>query len=245
MMKDMIIWRDQIRISLGRWAWMILLPALFLIYPLEAVSAPSSIMGRYIVILSDDVDSAGVEGVATELVQRHQASLEHVYTKAIKGFSASIPSHRLSLLLSDPQVNNVVEDWQVEAFCHTGTQTTPTGVARVDADLSPTAGINGIDNALDVDIAILDTGIYPHQDLNIFTSVDCTKRGGCKTVSAGDKNGHGTHVAGIAAARDNSRAVVGVAPGSRLWMVKVLGDNGSGFVSWIIAGIDFVTNYAS
>lgn len=245
MMRDMITERNQIRISLGTWACMILLPVLFLIYPLEALSAPSSMMGRYIVILSDEVDSARVEGVATELVQRHQAVLEHVYTKAIKGFSASIPSHRLSLLLSDPQVNNVVEDWQVEAFCHTGTQTTPTGVDRVDADLSLTAGINGIDNTLDVDIAILDTGIYTHQDLNIFASVNCTKAGGCKKVSPADKNGHGTHVAGIVAARDNSKAVVGVAPGSRLWMVKVLNDNGSGFVSWIIAGIDYVTTNAS
>ena len=43
------------------------------------------------------------------------------------------------------------------------------------------------------------------------------------TSSANDDNGHGTHVAGIAAAKDNSIGVVGVAPGARLWAVKVLG----------------------
>ena len=41
-------------------------------------------------------------------------------------------------------------------------------------------------------------------------------------------SGHGTHVAGIAAARDNDRGVVGVAPGARLWAVRVFDKFGSG-----------------
>ncbi len=54
-----------------------------------------------------------------------------------------------------------------------------------------------------------------------------------------DDNGHGTHVAGIAVARDNDVGVVGVAPGARLWAVKVLDSKGSGassamsFADWI------------
>ncbi|MGH7274158.1 MAG: S8 family serine peptidase, partial [Nitrospiria bacterium] len=92
--------------------------------------------------------------------------------------------------------------------------------------------------------AILDTGIYKHRDLNVFKAFDCTKSG-CPSVKASDKNGHGTHVAGIAAARDNTNSVVGVAPGARLWQVKVLGNSGSGFTSWVIAGINKVTANAS
>jgi len=61
-----------------------------------------------------------------------------------------------------------------------------------------------------------------------------------------DDNGHGTHVAGIAAAKDNSSGVVGVAPGARLWAVKVLDETGHGSLSCMIAGVDGVpTTYLS
>jgi len=59
-----------------------------------------------------------------------------------------------------------------------------------------------------------------------------------------DGHGHGSHVAGIAAAKNNDFGVVGVAPGARLWAVRVLDNNGSGWTSWIIAGIDWVTAHA-
>jgi subtilisin family serine protease len=63
--------------------------------------------------------------------------------------------------------------------------------------------------------------------------------------SFNDDNGHGTHVAGIAAARDDTDGVVGVAPGARLWAVKVLNSAGSGSTSQIVCGIDWVTARAS
>ena len=56
-----------------------------------------------------------------------------------------------------------------------------------------------------------------------------------------DCNGHGTHVAGTVAARDNTRYVVGAAPGAPLTGVKVLGCNGSGSYSGVIKGVDWVT----
>ena len=59
-----------------------------------------------------------------------------------------------------------------------------------------------------------------------------------------DGNGHGTHVAGTAAARDNGSGVVGVAPGASLWGVKVLDDSGSGSIGSIVAGIGYVTDNA-
>jgi hypothetical protein len=55
-----------------------------------------------------------------------------------------------------------------------------------------------------------------------------------------DDNGHGTHVGGTAAARDNGEGVVGVAPGARLTAVKVLDASGKGSLSAIIAGINWV-----
>jgi subtilisin len=94
---------------------------------------------------------------------------------------------------------------------------------------------------VNADIAILDTGIQlSHPDLNVYRQKTFVSG----TSSANDDNGHGTHVAGIAAAKDNSRGVVGVAPGARLWAVKVLGSSGSGSISTIIKGIDYVTQNA-
>lgn len=60
-----------------------------------------------------------------------------------------------------------------------------------------------------------------------------------------DDNGHGTHCAGIAAAKNNDFGVVGIAPGARLWAVKVLDSAGSGYLSDVIAGLDWVTAHAS
>jgi subtilisin len=65
------------------------------------------------------------------------------------------------------------------------------------------------------------------------------------TKTGNDDNGHGTHVAGTAAALDNKIGVVGVAPGARLWAVKVLNRNGSGTMSDVIKGVDYVTANAS
>jgi len=109
----------------------------------------------------------------------------------------------------------------------------------MDAELRFT----GID--ADVDIAIIDTGIdLDHPDLTVAGSTNCARFGGCLDGGGNDGHGHGTHVAGIAAAKNNGIGVVGVAPGARLWAVRVLNNYGSGWTSWIIAGIDWVTEHA-
>lgn len=82
-------------------------------------------------------------------------------------------------------------------------------------------------------LAIIDTGIGAHPDLRI--------KGGVSFVpgrrSWRDDHGHGTHVAGIAAAALNNRGIVGVAPLAHLYAVKVLDSRGSGRLSWIINGL--------
>ncbi len=129
-------------------------------------------------------------------------------------------------------------------------QVVPTGVDRIDAELSPTASIDGVDQRVNVDVAVLDTGIQlNHPDLSVVATTDCTGGGPfssrCKNNSGADQNGHGTHVAGTIAALDNGIGVVGVAPGARLHNVRVLDARGSGYTSWIIAGIDWVAARAS
>ena len=93
----------------------------------------------------------------------------------------------------------------------------------------------------EVRIAICDTGIdQNHEDLlgKIVANKNFTS-----SRSVDDKFGHGTHVAGIAAAvTDNGRGVAGVGLNSRLMNVKVLGDNGSGYYSWVAKGITWAAD---
>ena len=65
-----------------------------------------------------------------------------------------------------------------------------------------------------------------------------------KSKSWEDDNGHGTHIAGIAAALDNDQGIVGVAPGARVWAVKVLDENGGGSFSDVICGLNWVVNHS-
>src|SRR5262249_28275922 len=68
----------------------------------------------------------------------------------------------------------------------------------------------------------------------------------CSTGRSGkDGNGHGPHVSGTIGALDNGIGVVGVAPGARLWPVRVLNNAGSGSFADVICGIDYVTAHAS
>ncbi|WP_336786835.1 S8 family peptidase [Paenibacillus sp. MMO-177] len=84
-----------------------------------------------------------------------------------------------------------------------------------------------------IKVAIIDTGIAAHPNLQIAGGVN-TIRGG----SYADDNGHGTHVAGITAARGLD-GVKGVAPDVELYAVKALDSRGGGYVSSIIAGVDW------
>jgi subtilisin family serine protease len=87
-----------------------------------------------------------------------------------------------------------------------------------------------------VKVAVLDTGIdLDHPDLKeaIVDTKDFTGDG------VEDANGHGTHCAGIIAARLNSVGFVGVAPKAELLIGKVLNNEGEGDFSWIAGGIDW------
>ena len=97
-------------------------------------------------------------------------------------------------------------------------QRVPVGVQRIGATLSPTARINGVDERVDVDVAVVDTGVSPHEDLNVVGGVSVA--GKRQSGEWRDRSGHGTAVAGVLGALDNELGVVGVAPGVRIYAVK-------------------------
>ncbi|MDZ4795053.1 MAG: S8 family serine peptidase [Bacteroidota bacterium] len=92
-------------------------------------------------------------------------------------------------------------------------------------------------------IWIVDTGIdLDHPDLNVMTNATYAKSFVAgETVD--DGNGHGTHCAGVAAAKNNTFGTVGVSAGARVVPVKVLNNMGSGSFSTILAGINHIAMY--
>jgi hypothetical protein len=108
-----------------------------------------------------------------------------------------------------------------------------------------TTSVTGVD--LDVDIAVLDTGVNDHSDLEVVAAYDCLA-GTCVTAADPvDVHGHGTMVAGNAAAFDDGadtggQAMVGTAPGARIWSLQVLSDTGSGPTSAIVAALDWLVD---
>ena len=159
----------------------------------------------------------------------------HVYRFAINGFAADLSETNVSAAGRDARVVGLAPDLPVRTA---GPMLPlPTGVNRIDADAYPPAGIAGDGGEIDVDVAVLDTGINRRHDLRVAGGKSCNSE------HWRDASGHGTLVAGIIAAKDDGQDVVGVAPGARLWAVKVIGRRGEGRLGDVICGIEWVLRH--
>jgi subtilisin len=210
--------------------------------PLQTQPAEgAAIPGSYIVVLKDQptggfttqAASRTASQVASEMALRYRLKVKRTYQYALKGFAAHIPKASLDDVKSDPRVLFISQNREVHA---TFPQFLPPGIDRIEADKSSTRAGNGSGSVRGVGIAVLDTGVDKHRDLNRAGGKDCVSSAGY-----GDAEGHGTHVAGIAAAEDNAFGVVGVAPGAPIYAVKVLDNTGFGTTATITCGIDWVT----
>ena len=206
-------------------------------------AAPTPAGAPYIIVFGDTVNpSAAAPGLA----KAYGLQMGFVYEHALKGMSALVPAGRLVALQHDPRVAYVVEDMERSISA----QSMPTGIQRIFANINPGIDIDGSDDyRVDVDVAVIDTGVdFQHPDLNVAGGVNCYNwlpfTATCKT-GGDDDHYHGTHVAGTIGALDNGIGVVGVAPGARIWAVKVLSSSGSGYSSQIVAGIDWVAANAA
>ena len=211
------------------------------------------IPNQFIVVLKEN--NAGLSDILSAIAENtdfHGVQVLQVYEEVLSGIAIKVPNKQvIESIESLPMVDYIENDIMAEAF----DQTISTGINRIDADMSSTNSGDGNGN-IDIDIAILDSGIdLNHSDLNIYhqksfvnSNTGLSSFFGMSATTAptaDDDNGHGTHVAGIAAAKDNTIGSVGVAPGAKLWAIKVLDNKGTGPLSTIIKGIDYVTKYAN
>ena len=179
-----------------------------------------------------DYLDAAVGGTLQELENAHGFRAKHAFSHALRGFAARLTARQIAALAHDPRIAHIEAD---VVWTHQ-TQTLPWGINRVEADLSSTRAGNGSGIVTGINAYVLDTGIGVHPDLNLVRHV---------TMDASwpntDCHGHGTHVAGTVGARDDASTVVGMSPGVALTGVKVLDCGGSGLLSTVIKGIDWVT----
>ncbi|MEW6545699.1 MAG: S8 family peptidase [Bacillota bacterium] len=202
-------------------------------------ASPGAEGHRYIVVFRPGVPA----GEQLAVAHQHGARVIHRLW-VVNALAVEFPSVVPRALASHPWVARVEEDARAFALARKPpaqpAQQLPWGVDRIDADLAWASS-----RGTGVKVAIVDTGIdKDHPDL-----VDNLK-GGYLAIQTGvykrkgpdgwdDDNGHGTHVAGIVAAVDNTIGVVGVAPEAWLYGVKVLDRTGSGYYSDIIEGIQW------
>ena len=205
-------------------------------------AAQNDVVGRYIVVLNDNVSR--VPDVASEMAKQNAAVIGFIYSHSIKGFSAQMTKSAADKLSKDSRVKYISVDKLITLSpggnsgknnnggspTSDPAQVTPWGITRV----------GGPGDGTGKTVWIIDTGVdLTNKDLNIdlTRSTNFVPRG---KDSPNDGNGHGTHVAGTIAALNNSIDVVGVAAGATVVAVRVLDNSGSGYASWVIAGVDYV-----
>lgn len=190
----------------------------------------------HIVRFKDTLPSANVLSLTNILANRHRFQVKHTFVDAIKGFASAqvLPDPIMAALRVDPNVDSIEPDIEITAYG----QYIPPSLIRIGG--AAAGNITNPGPFSGVHVFILDTGVQLNNpDLNVVEnkSFVTTERDG------NDMNGHGTMVAGVAAAKNNNSYVVGVAPGAPIHAYKVMDKTGSGSLSNIIKGLDAVIQY--
>lgn len=151
--------------------------------------------------------------------------------KIARMIECEITDDQMESLNNNTNISYIERDIPVHAY----QQEVPYGISQVQAQQTHQAGYTG--NG--VKLGIIDTGIdASHEDLNVVDGFSVFKSGDDEDPYH-DGSGHGTHVAGTAAALDNDTGVVGVAPKAELYAVKVLDSNGSGSSAGVVRGLEW------
>lgn len=168
--------------------------------------------------------------VNKDIVLKAGGKVKHTF-KHVPMLTAIVPENKLTSLKDIDVIDSIQSNEKIKVEG----QVIDWGINKMQAQRSWSSGFTG----KGVKIAILDTGIAPHNDLQISGGVSFKSY----TKSYNDDNGHGTHMAGIIGAKNNSIGSVGIAPNAKLYAVKVLDKQGLGEIDTLMKGIEWsITN---
>jgi len=219
-----------------------------------------NVHNQCIVQLTDAVEGDRVRGVANAFAKRAKSSIKYVYENSIKGFTINMPCQAAdrafgaSALVARMEPDSIVSISKGKSnrggddtSSEPPQQEEDWGVGRVGGPIDG-SGTND-EGSPKFTAWVIDSGVdLDHPDLNVKKENGKPsgfsvfyKRG---KMDMDDQNGHGTHVAGTIAAIDNGIGSIGVAPGATIVPVRVLDRRGSGTMSGVIAGVDYVAENA-
>ena len=199
---------------------------------------------QYIVAFSPTINSRTTSRISLEQISKNVLQRNTIDVSALKqsyagepgGFIAKISAAQAELLRHDEAIAAVEQDRIISlGNCFT-----------VVAPRLITWNVNriGYGNGIGKTAWIIDSGIdFGHPDLTVDETRSKSFVEG--QTSADDQNGHGTHVAGIIGAKNNTIGVLGVASGASLVALKVLDEEGDGNLSYIIQALAYVNTMAS
>ncbi|MDP7777368.1 S8 family peptidase [Acinetobacter nosocomialis] len=208
---------------------------------IDSSQAKGIIKNQYIVILNKDIGPA--KDFAQNIAKQHGGRILQSYDSALKGFAIYLPDTAgtafIEAMKKNPQVLSVENDTVVNIDATT--QTNPDwGLDRIDQKALPlNSTYSYSQTGTGTTAYIVDTGILStHQEFSgrVLSGYTAISDGNGTT----DCNGHGTHVAGTVGG-----TTYGVAKNVKLVPVRILGCDGSGASSNVIAGLDWILKNGS
>ncbi len=205
----------------------------------------AAVSGRYIVaykasaIVGRGVSVQQMKAFSTDVLEKHRIHLEKLdadFPGEPGGFIATLSAEEAQRLKEDENIAAIEPDRIVSlgsCFTIVEPRLVTWNVNRV-----------GYGDGTGKRAWIIDTGIdFDHPDLTVDAAKSKSFVNGI--TSAEDENGHGTHVAGIIGAKNNTIGVLGIASGATLISLRVLDKNGGGLLSNIIRALAYVNENAS
>ncbi|MBY0598811.1 S8 family peptidase [Bacillus bingmayongensis] len=187
--------------------------------PVQSLASNKEDETNYLITFKEKVDP--------KLIEEYTGIMKEAYFENIA--NVQISKSKIKELIQNPKIKSIEINQNVKAL----EQKNDWGIDSLNIlSIKNNTGLTG----KNISIAILDTGVdMNHADINIRRSITFIEG----TNGYADESDHGTHISGIIGAKDNSIGVVGIAPSSKIYSLKVLDKKENGKYSNIIQAIEW------